>query len=164
MKNMDPFIRSFTASQIRGAAMGSAVCSPLVSFITNLRCRSFSLAEAVTDGVLTTICIAFVVAWGSSFVFRSGMRKNPWFHLEDHPLGDNGGVLLELLPRSFTAMGLAFALAGGALCALILYLIFAIFRIEELAFGSFIIFKLIFPAFWGAVTARYAALNNFRFR
>ena len=114
--------------------------------------------------MLTTICIAFVVAWGSSFVFRSGMRKNPWFRLEDHPLGDNGGVLLELLPRSFTAMGLAFALAGGALCALILYLIFAIFRIEELAFGSFIIFKLIFPAFWGAVTARYAALNNFRFR
>lgn len=161
---MDPFIRTFTASQIRGAALGSAVCTPLVSFLTNLRCQSLTLPHAVTDGVLTTAIIAFIVAWGSAFVFRTGMRKNPWFRLEDHPLGDGGGLILALLPRSFWGIGVIFALAGSALCTLILYLIYTIAGVETLSFGTFIIFKLLFPAFWGAVTARYAALNNFRYR
>ena len=88
MHIMDPFIRTFTASQMRGAAMGSAVCSPLVSFLTNLRCRGVTFEQAVTDGILTTLCIVCIVAWGSSFVFRVGLRKNPWFRLEDHPLGE----------------------------------------------------------------------------
>lgn len=161
---MDPFIRTFTASQMRGAAMGSAVCAPFVSFLTNLRCRSLTLEEAVTDAVLTTLCIVFVAAWGSSFVFRVGLRKNPWFRLEDHVLGTAGGVIMELLPRSFTGIGLVFALAGGALCAFVLYLIYNIAGIETLGFGTFIIFKLIFPAIIGTVTARYAAMNNFRYR
>ena len=39
------------------------------------------------------------------------------------------------------------ALAGSAVCVLLLYLIYAIARIETLAFGSFMIFKLIYPAF-----------------
>ena len=161
---MDPFIRTFTASQMRGAAMGSAVCAPLVSFLTNLRCRGVTFEQAVTDGILTTVCIVFIVAWGSSFVFRTGLRKNPWFRLEDHPLGDAGGIIMEVLPRSFTGLGLVFALAGGALCAFILYLIYNIAGIETLGFGTFIIFKLIFPAIPAVVTARYAALNNFRYR
>ena len=161
---MDPFIRTFTASQMRGAAMGSAVCSPLVSFLTNLRCRGVTFEQAVTDGILTTLCIVCIVAWGSSFVFRVGLRKNPWFRLEDHPLGDSGGIIMELLPRSFTGIGLVFALSGGALCALLLYLVYTIAGIETLGFGPFIIFKLIFPAIFGSVTARYAALNNFRYR
>jgi hypothetical protein len=161
---MDPFIKNFTASQMRGAVMGSAVCMPLVSFLTNLRCRSVSLEHAITDGILSVLCITFIVAWGSSFVFQSGLKKNPWFRLEDHPLGDNGGIILELLPRSFTGIGAVFALLGSALCALTLYLIFYFSGISELAFGSFIIFKLIFPAIPGLVTAKYAALNNFRYR
>ena len=161
---MDPFIKTFTASQIRGARIGSAVCSPLVSFLTNLRCQSLTLPRAVTDGVLTTVIIALVVAWGADFVFRAGMRKNPWFRLEDHPLGEAGGVIMELLPKSFTGIGIIFALAGGALCALLLYLIYTVAGIETLAFGTFVIFKLLYPALVGAVTARYAALNNFRFR
>lgn len=161
---MDPFIKTFTASQIRGALIGSAVCSPLVSFLTNLRCQSLTLPRAVTDGVLTTVIIALVVAWGADFVFRAGMRKNPWFRLEDHPLGEAGGVIMELLPKSFTGIGIIFALAGGALCAFLLYLIYTVAGIETLAFGTFVIFKLLYPALVGAVTARYAALNNFRFR
>ena len=164
MSMMDPFIRTFTASQIRGAAIGSAVCTPLVSFLTNLRCQSLTLIHAVTDGVLTSVIIAFVVAWGSDFVVRTGMKKNPWFRLEDHPLGDNGGVILELLPRSFLGIGVVFALLGSALCAFIIYLIYTIAGVETLSFGTFIIFKLIYPALLGGVTARYAALNNFRFR
>ena len=161
---MDPFIKTFTASQIRGALLGSAVCSPLVSFRTNLRCQSLTLPRAVTDGVLTTVIIALVVAWGADFVFRAGMRRNPWFRLEDHPLGEAGGIIMELLPNSFTCIGIIFALAGGALCAFLLYLIYTVAGIETLAFGTFIIFKLLYPALVGAVTARYAALNNFRFR
>lgn len=160
---MDPFIRTFTASQIRGAALGSAVCTPFVSFLTNLRCQSVPLSQAVTDGVLTSVCIAFIVAWGSAFVFRTGLRKNPWFRLEDHPLGECG-IIMELMPRSFTGIGAVFALAGSAVCVLLLYLIYAVAGIETLAFGSFMIFKLIYPAFLGAVTARFAALNNFRYR
>lgn len=160
---MDPFIRTFTASQMRGAALGSAVCTPLVSFLTNLRCQSLTLSHAVTDGVLTSVCIAFIVAWGSDFVFRVGMKKNPWFKLEDHPLGECG-IIMELMPRSFLGIGALFALLGSALCALILYLIYFCAGIETLAFGTFIIFKLIYPPFLGMITARYAALNNFRFR
>ena len=161
---MDPFIKTFTASQIRGALMGSAVCSPLVSFLTNLRCQSLTLPRAVADGVLTTAIIALVVAWGADFVFRTGMRRNPWFRLEDHPLGDAGGVIMELLPRSFTGIGFIFALTGGAFCAFLLYVIYTVAGIKTLAFGTFVIFKLLYPALVGAVTARYAALNNFRFR
>lgn len=161
---MDPFIRTFTASQMRGAAMGSAVCAPLVSFLTNLRCRPLTLEQAVTDTWLTTGCIVFVAAWGCSFVFKTGLKKNPWFRLEDHPLGSSGGIILELLPRSFTGIGMVFALLGGALGALTLYLIYTIAGIETLAFGTFMIFKLIFPALLGTLTARYAALNNFRYR
>ena len=161
---MDPFIKNFTASQIRGAVLGSAVCMPLVSFLTNLRCQSLTLSHAVTDGVLTSAVIAFVVSWGSGYVFHSGLKKNPWFRLEDHPLGDSGGVILALLPRSFAGIGALFALAGAAVCALLLYLIFLISGVETIAFGTFIIFKIIYPALLGAVTARYAALNNFRYR
>ena len=47
---------------------------------------------------------------------------------------------------------------------MILYLIFYFSGVKELAFGTFIIFKLIFPALPGLVTAKYAALNNFRYR
>lgn len=161
---MDPFIRTFTASQIRGAALGSAVCSPLVSFLTNLRCQSLTLPHAVTDGVLTTAIIAMIAALGSDFVFRTGMKKNPWFRLEDHPLGDTGGAVMVLLPRSFWGIGLIFALGGSALSALLLYLIFTVASMETLSFGTFLIFKLLYPPFAGAVTARYAALNNFRYR
>ena len=164
MSIMDPFIRTFTASQMRGAAMGSAVCTPLVSFLTNLRCTGLSFEHALTDGILTVLCITFIVAWGSSFVFRTGLRKNPWFRLEDHPLGSSGGIILELLPCSFAGIGLVFALLGGAVCALILYLVCVIGGIEKLPFGTFIIFKLIFFPILGALTARYAALNNFRYR
>lgn len=161
---MDPFIKTFTASQIRGAAIGSAVCSPLVTFLTNLRCKELTLSQAVTDGVLTTVIIVFVVTWGSLYVFRTGLRKNPWFRLEDHPLGSAGGLIMELLPRSFRGIGIVFALCGGAVCALLLYLIFLVSGIETISFGTFMIFKLLYPALTGAVTARYAALNNFRFR
>ena len=160
---MDPFIRAFTASQLRGAAAGCALCGPLVSFLTNLRCRDLTLEHAVIDGVLTSVCIALTVAPGSEFVFRYGMKKNPWFKLEDHPLGECG-IIMELMPRSFTGIGAVFALAGSAVCVLLLYLIYAVAGIETLAFGSFMIFKLIYPAFLGAVTARFAALNNFRYR
>ena len=72
---MDPFIKNFTASQIRGAVLGSAVCMPLVSFLTNLRCQSLTLSHAVTDGVLTSAVIAFVVSWGSGYVFHAGLKK-----------------------------------------------------------------------------------------
>jgi hypothetical protein len=161
---MDPFIKNFTSSQIRGALIGSAVCTPLVSFLTNLRCQSLTLVHAVTDGVLSVALVAFVVAWGCSFVFNTGLRKNPWFRLEDHPLGDAGGVIMELLPRSFAGIGAVFALTGAALFALFLYLLYFIAGVETIAFGTFIIIKLIFPPLLGAVTARYAAMNNFRFR
>lgn len=160
---MDSFIKTFTSSQIRGAAAGCAVCGPMVSFLTNLRCRDLSLEHAVSDGVLTSFCIAFIVSRGSDFVFRYGMKKNPWFKLEDHPLGDCGPVM-ELMPRSWWGIGAVFAFGGGALCALLLYLIFAISGIEMIAFGGFAVFKVIFPALLGAATARFAALNNFRYR
>lgn len=160
---MDNFIKAFTASQIRGAAAGSAVCGPLVSLLTNLRCRDLTLEHAVCDGVLTSICIAFIVARGSEFVFRCGMKKNPWFKLEDHPLGDCGTVM-ELMPHSFWGIGAFFAFGGGAICALMLYLIFAVSGIETIAFGGFVVFKVIFTALLGAVTARFAALNNFRYK
>ena len=52
---MDNFIRQFTASQIRGAAIGNAVCNPLVSFLTNLRGQNLTLERAVTDGVVTAV-------------------------------------------------------------------------------------------------------------
>ena len=161
---MDQFIKTFTASQVRGALIGCAVCSPLVSFLTNLRCHALTLPHAVTDGVLTLLIIAFAVAGGSSFVFRSGLKKNPWFRLEDHPLGDAGGILMELLPRSFAGIGAFFFIAGAALFSLLLYLVYTLAGIETLSFGVFIVFKIVFPALLGAVTARYAAMNNFRFR
>ncbi|MBR2374126.1 MAG: hypothetical protein IKA87_07845 [Lentisphaeria bacterium] len=160
---MDPFIRAFTASQLRGAAAGCALCGPLVSFLTNLRCRDLTLEHAVIDGVLTSVCIALTVAPGSEFVFRYGMKKNPWFKLEDHPLGECS-KLLELLPRSNWGIGGFFALSGAAVCAIVLYLIFSVAAIETISFGTFIIFKLIFTALLGATTARFAALNNFRYK
>lgn len=148
---------------MRGAAVGCAVCGPLVSFLTNLRCRSLTLEHAMLDGVLTSVCIAFIVAPGADFVFRCGMKKNPWFRLEDHPLGECGKVM-KLMPLSFWGIGAVFAAAGGALCALLIYLIYLCSGVEKLAFGTFIIFKMIYPALLGAVTARFAALNNFRYR
>ena len=160
---MDDFIRQFTASQVRGALIGNAVCGPLVSFLTNLRCRDLPLGQAVADGVVTAAAAAFIVALGSAFVFRAGCGKNPWFKVEDHPLGECGS-LMPLLPRSFWGIGAVFAVTGGALCALLLYLIFSCCRCETLPFGVFLIFKAVYPAIVGAVTARFAALNNFRYR
>jgi len=160
---MDDFIRQFTASQMRGAALGGAVCGPLVSLLTNLRCRALPPVHAVADGALTALCIAFIAGWGSEFVFRTGCRKNPWFKPEDHPLGEYGG-LLPLLPRSPAAIGLIFGLAGSACWALAVYLIFALFCREQIPFGAFLVLKALFCGALGGVTARFAALNNFRYR
>ena len=55
-------------------------------------------------------------------------------------------------------------MTGAALFALVLYLVYTLAGIETLSFGVFIPFKSVFPSLLGAVTARYAAMNNFRFR
>ena len=160
---MDDFIKQFTASQVRGAVIGCAVCGPLISLLTNLRCRALPLANAIVDGALTALCIAVIVAWGSEFVFRTGCRKNPWFKLEDHPLGDEGKIL-PFLPRQSALLGAVFGVAGAALWTLLLSFVFVLLARELFPFWLFLLFKIVFCGALGGCTARFAALNNFRYR
>ena len=160
---MDDFTKQFTASQVRGAVIGCAVCGPLISLLTNLRCRALPLANAIIDGALTALCIAVVVAWGSEFVFRIGCRKNPWFKLEDHPLSDEGKIL-PFLPRQSLLLGALFGVAGASLWTLLRYFLFVLLARDTFPFWLFLLLKVVFCGVLGGCTALFAALNNFRYR